>query len=66
MCIRDSSCEEGDQLVMIVGGVAALAIVLMVLFMQSQKKPKGRVRKGAKRRKQAPRPRKVRESSEEE
>ena len=61
-----TSCEEGDQLVMIVGGVAALAIVLMVLFMQSQKKPKGRVRKGAKRRKQAPRPRKVRESSEEE
>ena len=61
-----TSCEEGEQLVMIVGGVAGLAIVLMVLFMQSQKKPKGRVRKGAKRRKQAPRPRKVRESSEEE
>ena len=61
-----TSCEEGDQLVMIVGGVAALAIVLMVLFMQSQKKPKGRGRKGAKRRKQAPRPRKVREPSEEE
>tara|TARA_Y100000741_G_scaffold103025_1_gene76770 strand:+ start:782 stop:1174 length:393 start_codon:yes stop_codon:yes gene_type:complete len=61
-----TSCEEGNQLVIIAGGVAVLAIVLMVFFMQSQKKPKGRVRKGSKRRKTAPSPRQVRLSSEEE
>lgn len=61
-----TSCEEGNQLVIIAGGVAVLVIVLMVFFMQSQKKPKGRVRKGSKRRKTAPSPRQVRLSSEEE
>ena len=34
-----TSCEEGTQLVMIAGGVGTVVVLLMIMFMQSQKKP---------------------------
>ena len=60
-----TSCEEGSQLVMIAGGVAAIAILLMAMFMQSQKKPKRGGSKTGKRRKAVRRPRQVHDDSEE-
>jgi predicted MFS family arabinose efflux permease len=50
---------------MIAGGVAAIAILLMAMFMQSQKKPKRGGSKTGKRRKAVRRPRQVHDDSEE-
>ena len=47
---------------MIAGGVGAVVVLLMIMFMQSQKKP----RKGGKRSIEVQRPRRLNEDSEEE
>ena len=60
-----TSCEEGSDLVMIVGGIAAVAVLLMIMFMQSQKKPKRIGKKGGKRRKKTQGPRQVHDAEEE-
>ena len=60
-----TSCEEGSDLVMIVGGIAAVAVLLMIMFMQSQKKPKRIGKKGGKRRKKTRGPRQVHDAEEE-
>ena len=60
-----TSCEEGSDLVMIVGGIAAVAVLLMIMFMQSQKKPKRIGKKGGKRRKKTQGPRQVHDTEEE-
>ena len=60
-----TSCEEGSDLVMIVGGIAAVAVLLMIMFMQSQKKPKRIGMKGGKRRKKTQGPRQVHDTEEE-
>ena len=57
-----TSCEEGTQLVMIAGGVGAVVVLLMIMFMQSQKKPK----KGGKRGIEVQRSRRLKEDLEEE
>ena len=60
-----TSCEEGSDLVMIVGGIAAVAVLLMIMFMQSQKKLKWTGNEGGNSRKKIQRPRQVLDAEEE-